>query len=95
MNWGRILKTIDCKLGDELGSDVGSSDGKPGCERARARSALEPFQFWKYLFFPCWFAMLGNSFYHFLVDETTGMDSCIYTMTDDVDVAEAYKEAHQ
>ena len=36
-----------------------------------------------------------NSFYHFLADETTGMDSCIYAVSDDVDVAEAYKEAHK
>ena len=57
MNWGRILKAIDRKLGDELGSDVGSSAGESEYERARARSALEPFLFRKYLFFPLWFAI--------------------------------------
>ena len=57
MNWGRILKTIDRKLGDELGSDDGSSDGKLGCERARARFVLELFLFQKYLFLPRWFVI--------------------------------------
>ena len=51
-NWGRTLEARDRQLGDELGSDVGSSVGKPGCERTRARSALEPFLFWKYLYLP-------------------------------------------
>ena len=40
-------------LGDELGSDVVSSGGELDLERARARSALGPFLFQKFLFFPC------------------------------------------
>ena len=57
VNWGRRLETRDHTLGDELGLDVGSSGGELEYEYACARSAVEPFLFWKYLFFPLWFVI--------------------------------------